>query len=125
MDFAGSGAASRSAFALYPIRSGMDRLAALHALLEADPTNQFARYGLAQEFVKAGNDLKALAEFRRILSENEDYQAAYYHAGKVLARLGRFDEAIDTYRRGIEASFRTGDLHARSELEAALDEVAS
>lgn len=82
------------------------------------------RYGLAQEFVKAGDDSKALEEFRRILREDADYQAAYYHAGKALERLGRLDEAQGVYREGIEASYRTGNLHARSELEAALAEVA-
>ena len=101
----------------------MDRLAALRDLLEADPNNHFVRYGLAQELVKAGEDMAAIGEFRRILGENADYQAAYYHAGKALERLGRLDEARDVYRRGIETSNRTGDQHARSELEAALDEV--
>ncbi len=103
----------------------MDRLAALQALLESDPRNEFVRYGLAQEFVKTGDDTQALGEFRRILSENSEYQAAYYHAGKALERLGRPDEARETYRCGIDASYRTGDAHARSELEAALDEVSS
>ena len=88
-----------------------------------DPSNHFVRYGLAQEYVKTGEDLQALEEFNRILSENAQYQAAYYHAGKALERLGRPEEARATYQRGIEASFRTGNLHARSELEAALAEV--
>ena len=89
-------------------------------MLEADPSNQFARYGLAQEFVKAGDDSMALEEFGRILEQDADYQAAYYHAGKALERLGRADEARETYQRGIAASHRNGDEHARSELEEAL-----
>lgn len=100
----------------------MDRVAALRTLLKVDPTNDFVRYGLAQEFVKNGNDGEALKEFRRILEENPDYQAAYYHAGKVLERLGRIEEARSVYSQGIQTSLRTGDLHARSELEAALAE---
>ncbi len=103
----------------------MDRLAALQGILESDPSNHFVRYGLAQEYVKTGEDVKALQEFGRILRENSEYQAAYYHAGKALERLGRPEEARATYRQGIEASFRTGDLHARSELEAALAEVSA
>ena len=102
----------------------MDRLAALQGILESDPSNHFVRYGLAQEYVKAGEDLKALEEFERILRENSEYQAAYYHAGKALERLGRPEEARTIYRQGIKASHRTGDLHARSELEVALSEVS-
>lgn len=94
-------------------------------MLEADPTNLFVRYGLAQEFVKRGEDVRAIGEFQRILDENADYQAAYYHAGKAFERLGRVDKARGVYQKGIEASFRTGDVHARSELEAALEEAAA
>lgn len=101
----------------------MDRIAALRSMLAADPSNAFARYGLAQEHVKAGQDERALAEFRAVLEANPDYQAAYYHAGKALERLGRKEDARAMYERGVAASRRSGDLHARSELEAALEEL--
>ena len=103
----------------------MDRIVALRAMLEANPANHFARYGLAQELVKGGDDLSALAELRQILADNPDYQAAYYHAGKALERLGRHGEARTMYAQGIEASFRTGNAHARSELEAAIEETSA
>ncbi len=92
-------------------------------MLEADPSNAFARYGLAQEYAKAGDDERALAEFQAILDSNPDYQAAYYHAGKALERLGRKRAARAMYGHGVAASLRTGDAHARSELEAALEEL--
>ncbi|MCY4188089.1 MAG: tetratricopeptide repeat protein [Bryobacterales bacterium] len=98
----------------------MDRIDALRAMLEADPANHFARYGLAHEFAKRGNDSKALEEFGRILEEDPDYQAAYYHAGKTLERMNCPDKARDTYQQGIDASHRTGDAHACAELEEAL-----
>ena len=101
----------------------MDRIAALRSMLAADPSNAFARYGLAQEYVKAGDDERALVEFRTILEADPDYQAAYYHAGKALERLGRKEDARAVYARGVEASRRTGDAHARGELEAAMEEL--
>lgn len=103
----------------------MDRIVALQGMLKADPTNCFVRYGLAQEFVKLGEFERAIGEFQRILDENADYQAAYYHAGKTLERLGRVDKARALYVRGIQASYRTGDVHARNELEAALEEASA
>ena len=103
----------------------MDRLAALKGMLAADPSNHFARYALAQELVKAGKRREAVTEFERILTENPDYQAAYYHLGKTLEQLGLAGEARSTYERGVEASFRTGNLHARSELEEAIRGLAA
>ncbi|MBI1357588.1 MAG: tetratricopeptide repeat protein [Acidobacteria bacterium] len=99
------------------------RLEKLKAFLEANPDDCFVRYGLAQEYVKQGALEEAIAEFQRILETNPDYQAAYYHAGKTFQKLGRTEQAREVYQKGVETSLRTGDLHARSELEAALGDL--
>lgn len=101
----------------------MDRLDALRSMLAADPGNNFLQYALAQELVKSGDDEAAVAAFQSILDGDPDYQAAYYHSGKALQRLGRLEEASAKYREGIAASHRTGNSHARSELEVALEEI--
>jgi tetratricopeptide (TPR) repeat protein len=101
-----------------------NRLEALLQFVEARPDDCFVRYGLAQEYAKAGDIEAALEQYARILEINPDYQPAYYHAGKVYEAAGRGDEARGMYERGIEASLRTGDAHARSELEAALEGLA-
>ena len=99
------------------------RLETLRRLLEANPEDCFVHYGLAQELVKRGRAADALEEFLRVLAINPDYQAAYYHAGKTCETLGEKEQAVQLYRDGIEASRRTGDLHARSELAGALAEL--
>jgi hypothetical protein len=38
-----------------------------------------------------------------------------------LDKLGRREDARSLYREGIEATTRIGDLHTRSEIQAALD----
>ena len=43
--------------------------------------------------------------------------------GGTLVALGRREEAVDVYRRGLEAASRKGDQHAHRELEAALAEL--
>ncbi len=97
------------------------RLDALKQMVALDPANTFARYGLAMEYLKAGDAEQAVAEFQAILEANPKYIAAYYHSGQALERLDRLDEAREAYRRGIEVCTAAGDLHARSELQAALD----
>lgn len=97
------------------------RLDLLKNLVAQNPADSFARYGLAMEWVRAGNLEQAVEEYRGLLAINPNYAAAYYHGGQALATLGRVDEARELYRQGIEATTRTGDLHTRSEIEAALE----
>ena len=97
------------------------RLEMLQEFSAANPNDSFGRYGLAQEYLKAGQPAKALEQFRELLKVNPNYVAAYYHGGQTLEKLGLREEARTLYTQGIEAATRTGDQHARSELQAALD----
>jgi tetratricopeptide (TPR) repeat protein len=90
-------------------------------MLEQNPNDSFLRYGLAIEYCKAGDLERAVGEFRALLAANPDYGPAYYQGGQTLERLGRLGEAREMYREGIEVTTRIGDLHARSEMQAALD----
>ena len=98
-----------------------NRLEALKDLVAQKPDDSFLRYGLAMEYANSGNLEQAVREYRALLDVNSDYAAAYYHGGQTLEKLGRREEAREMYRRGIQVTSRTGDLHTRSELQAALD----
>jgi tetratricopeptide (TPR) repeat protein len=98
-----------------------DRLQALKSILEHNPADSFARYGLAQAYAVQGDHETAVSEYRRLIENNADYAAAYYHAGQSLEQLGRTEDARAMYERGIEVTTRTGDTHTRSELQAVLD----
>jgi tetratricopeptide (TPR) repeat protein len=99
----------------------IDRVQALQALLEQDPNNSFARYGLAQAYASNGQYELAVSSYRDLIAANPDYVAAYYHCGQALERMGKPDDARSIYEQGIEACTRTGDAHTRSEIQAALD----
>jgi tetratricopeptide (TPR) repeat protein len=90
-------------------------------MLAQNPADAFARYGLAMEFVKSGEFADAAAEFRTLLEHNPNYAAAYFHGGQVLEKLGDVEQARALYEKGVEVTARTGDQHAKSELQAALD----
>ena len=51
----------------------MDKIAMLTQILEQNPADAFARYGLAMEHVNQGQTEPALAEFDRLLSTHPDY----------------------------------------------------
>jgi Flp pilus assembly protein TadD len=98
-----------------------NRTEVLKAMVAQNPADAFARYGLAMELVKAGQLESAVEEFRALLEHNPNYAAAYFHGGQVLEKLGDVEQARGFYEKGVEVTSRTGDRHARSELQAALD----
>jgi len=98
-----------------------NRLKVLQAMVAQNPNDSFSRYGLAMEYANAGNLEQAVAEYRALLASNPNYSAAYYHGGQALEKLGRREEARALYQEGIEATTRVGDLHARGEIESALE----
>jgi Flp pilus assembly protein TadD len=100
-----------------------NRFEVLKQMVAQDPKNSFARYGLAMEHANSGHFSDAVAEFRMLLEQDRDYPAAYYHGGQALEKLGRIEDARTMYQQGIEASTRKGDLHTRSEIEAALNSL--
>jgi tetratricopeptide (TPR) repeat protein len=93
----------------------------LKSMLAQNPRDIFARYGLAMEHANQGNLEEAVVEYRILLEHNPDYAAAYFHGGQALEKLGRIDDARAMYQNGIETTSRTGDLHTKSELQAALE----
>ena len=117
-------ARSASHGSLRPFMSDNNRLEQLSALVKQNPGNLLARYGLAMEYVQRGDDHKALESFRELMTSNPNYVAPYYQAGRLLQKMGETHGAREVFEQGITASSRAGDLHAKSELEAALAELA-
>jgi predicted Zn-dependent protease len=101
----------------------MDKIAALSEILTADPTNAFARYGLAMEHNTQGNPDLALAEFATLIQHNPDYVPGYQMSAQTLAKLGRTGEAVARLKEGLAAAQRTSNAHAGSEMQALLDEL--
>lgn len=98
-----------------------NRLEVLRNLLAQNPNDSFARYGLAMEYVNAGQLEDAVTAFRAVIEGNPGYSYAYFHGGQTLEKLGRVEDAGAMYTQGIEAASRIGDQKALTELQAALD----
>jgi thioredoxin-like negative regulator of GroEL len=101
----------------------MDRIKALEQFIAQSPSDPFPRYGLALELARQGRNEEAVAVFAALMDTFPDYVAAYLMAGNTLARVGRRSEAAEVYQRGVEVAGKTGDSHARSELQGALAEL--
>lgn len=95
----------------------------LQEIVAQNPKDAFARYGLAMEYANQGETDTALREFATLLEANPDYTPAYQMSAQTLMKAGREDEARKMLKDGIACAARTGNQHARSEMEALLDEL--
>jgi len=101
----------------------MDRAEMLKQILEQNPNDAFARYGLAMEYSRVGEIEIALAEFKKLLEVHPDYVAGYQMAGKMLSAAGRNAEARQLLESGIASAARAGNKHAQEEMQDLLAEL--
>jgi tetratricopeptide (TPR) repeat protein len=85
------------------------------------PGDAFARYGLAMECAKEGDHHSATKHFETLLENDPNYVAGYFQFAQLLARLGRLDEARKLLSDGIVVAQKAGDMHARDEMQSALN----
>jgi predicted Zn-dependent protease len=96
----------------------------LEEFVAKKPDDAFSRYSLALECMNSGDSAAADQHFRALLERNPDYVPAYQMYGQQLARESRTDEARQVLSNGIAAATKAGNQHARSEMEALLNDLA-
>jgi predicted Zn-dependent protease len=95
----------------------------LEAFVAEKPDDAFSRYGLALEFMNAGDAANAEAQFKELLRRNNAYVPAYQMYAQMLVKGGRSDEARAILNEGIAAAAKAGNAHAQSEMEGLLGEL--
>ena len=95
----------------------------MRALVAKNPSNALARFGLANEALKAQLYEEAAEHLRVYLDRHDDEGNAYGRLAEALVHLGRVDEARGALRRGIETSHRFGHPGMAAEFEARLEEL--
>jgi predicted Zn-dependent protease len=101
----------------------MNKEAMLTEILAQNPQDTFARYGLAMEYASLGRTDASLEQFATLLGDHPDYTPGYFMAAQTLARANRIDEARQRLEQGIACAGRTGNQHAKGEMQAMLDEL--
>jgi tetratricopeptide (TPR) repeat protein len=101
----------------------MDRIALLNEVLSQNPSDAFARYGLAMEYSNSGDVERALEEFSKLLAGHPDYTAGYFMAAQALAKAERMEEARKMLADGIASAKKSGNSHAQAEMEGMLAEL--
>lgn len=100
-----------------------DRIAALRSMLERNPSDARALFGLAIEHEKRGEWAETASSLQRYLDLSEDQGNAWGRLGHALRQLGRNDEARAAYRRGIEEAYRHGHPSMAGEFEELIEEL--
>jgi predicted Zn-dependent protease len=88
-----------------------------------DPGNPLARYGLANELMKAelfDEARKALVDY---LAMHDDEGAAFRLLAVANEKLGRIEDAKEAYRRGIETARRHGHPSMADEYAMKLEDL--
>ncbi len=100
-----------------------DRIAKLQEFLDKDPNDSFTRYALALEYAGRGELDLTVSILSDLLQRDPKYIPAYQQLGYAYQKLDRRDDARAILERGIRAATEQGDLHARSEMQDALDQL--
>jgi thioredoxin-like negative regulator of GroEL len=103
--------------------NAMDKIAALSEILAQNPSDSFARYGLAMAYAAEGRADEALKEFAATTAANPDYVPAYQMSAQTLLKMGQTEAAKARLTEGLAACGRTGNSHAASEMQAMLDDL--
>lgn len=101
----------------------MDKIAMLTEILSQNPTDAFARYGLAMAYASENRNEEAVREFATTIQHNPDYVPAFQMSAQTLLKMGRADEARQQLNNGLAAAARTNNAHAASEMQAMLDDL--
>jgi E3 SUMO-protein ligase RanBP2 len=88
-----------------------------------DPDNPLARFGLANELVKAGEFEEARASLEAYLASHDDEGAGFRLLGRTCEALGLIDEAKAAYRRGVDAASRHGHPSMAAEFAEKLEDL--
>ena len=88
----------------------------LEKLLSQGRESALLRFSLGNEYLKLREIWVAIFHLKRALELDPNYSAAWKLLGLALAEGGLLNQALDTYRRGIDVAQRRGDQQAVKEM---------
>jgi tetratricopeptide (TPR) repeat protein len=106
------------------IMNAKTRKQQIEEMLAEDPNDPFLRYGLAMEYVSAGDDTAAVKCLQDLIGVASDYVPAYQQLGQILVRLGRSAEARQAWTQGVQIAQKVGNEHARDEMQEFIESLS-
>ncbi len=100
-----------------------DRVGMFKKVLEIDPKDQVANFGLGSIYLETGRYQEGLEPLQTVIKEYQDYSAAYLLLGKTWEKLENKEEAIEVYKKGIAAASRKGDLMPLKDMQNRMNQL--
>jgi predicted Zn-dependent protease len=94
----------------------MSMIENLEAMLARGQDSALLRYGLGNEYLKAGRHEEAIGQLAEAVRQDPGYSAAWKLYGKALTTGGRPAEALKAFDKGIETAEARGDIQAAKEM---------
>jgi predicted Zn-dependent protease len=92
-------------------------VANFESLLAQGKDGPLLRFALGNEYLKAGDAVRAAEHLARAAALDPEYTAAWKLLGRALAQAGRDAEALDAFAKGIDVAARRGDKQAQKEMQ--------
>lgn len=89
-------------------------------VLELDPNDTIALYGMADIYYQKKEYLLASTNLEQVIALEKNYSTAYLLLGKTYEALGEKKKAQEIYIKGISIASKRGDLMPASEMQARL-----
>ena len=99
------------------------RIVKLKQFLEQDPNDNFTNYALGLEYASIKHYEQAIATFEALINRAPEYIPTYYQLADTYRHINQKEKALAIYREGIMRARAANDLHALSELQAAMDDL--
>jgi predicted Zn-dependent protease len=95
-------------------------IGALKQMLAQGQDNLLLRFGLGKAMLDADQASEAIEHFLKAIEFNPEHSASWKLLGKAYASIGQPEEAINTYKLGIEMAEMKGDIQAAKEMKVFL-----
>jgi predicted Zn-dependent protease len=95
----------------------------MRAMVARTPDNALARFGLANELLKAREWAEAAEQLEQYLARYDDEGNGWGRLAEAYLALGRTDDARTAWERGIAAATRFGHPSMAAEFEGRMDEI--
>jgi Tfp pilus assembly protein PilF len=92
------------------------RIESLEKLLGTPRDGALLRYALGTAYLESGDYERASVQLGEAVARDPGYSAAWKALGQSHAQAGRVSDALDAWRRGIEAARVRGDKQAEKEM---------
>ena len=100
-----------------------ERVGMFKKVLEIDPKDQIANFGLGSIYLETGRYQEGLEPLKTVIEAYQDYSAAYLLLGKTWEKLSNKEEAIETYKKGIAAASKKGDLMPLKDMQNRMNQL--